>query len=118
LKKGTKRSNNVSKLVRDHYTANPGISQSQVVKDLLAQGHKVYPALVSQAIRNLGGKKPGPKPGSKKRGRPAKAAAVAVSTTLDFSAIEAAAKFVMEAGSIENAVAAFSSYQKIAKLLA
>ena len=60
MRKGTsKAGGNKSQLIRDFAAANPTMKVSDIVKTLTEQGHKVYPAIVSQALRgSAGAKKP------------------------------------------------------------
>jgi hypothetical protein len=116
LKKGTKNSSSTSQIVRDFAAKNPTMKASEMIKELTAQGHKVYPALVSQALRGTAkgakkaGKKRGRKPGSKNK-------VVAASKDSGFGNLKAAAEFVRASGSAENAIKSIREFQKIAALI-
>ena len=116
MRKGTKRENgNKSQIIRDFAAANPGLKSSEIVKALNEQGHKVYAAIVSQALRRPAGatkskSKRGRKPGTKN-------AVKAASTEFDLSSIKAAASFVKSAGGVDAALASIKSFQKIADML-
>ena len=118
MKKGTKREHgNKSQIIRDFAAANPGMKMSEIVKALSEQGHKVYPAIVSQALRGTAGAKKrkskrGRKPGTKNAVK-----TVSTATEFDLSSIKAAASFVKSAGGIDQALASIKSFQKIADLL-
>ena len=112
MKKGTKKSGgNTSQIIRDYAAANPTLGPTQIAKDLIAQGHKAYPALVSQALRGVkSGKKPG------KRGRkPGSTKAVPVG---DFSLdkLKASAEFIRLHGSLDGAIDSLKTYQKLSSL--
>jgi hypothetical protein len=115
LKKGTKQSASVSQIIRDYAEKNPGLGPTQIAKDLIAQGHKAYPALVSQALGKAGKKRKG-KAGAK-RGRKAK---TATSTSgggeVNLSALKAASDFIKATGSAENAIASIRNYQKLSSM--
>lgn len=116
MKKGTKKNGNMSQIIREYAEKNPGFGPTQIAKDLVAQGHKAYPALVSQALRGSASaknRKPGKrgrKPGSK-----AGVAKVAVAE-LNVQSIKAASEFIKLHGSADDAVAAIRTYQKISAL--
>jgi hypothetical protein len=125
LKKGTKSSTSTSQIVRDFAANNPTLKASEIIKELTAQGHKVYPALVSQALRgSADGKKPGKKrgrkPGTKNKvvaaAKTAKSAKAA-NTDTSFGNLKAAADFIRSSGSAESALQAIRDYQKIAALI-
>jgi hypothetical protein len=116
MRKGTKRENgNKSQLIRDFAAANPGLKSSEIIKALGEQGHKVYPAIVSQALRRTADatkrkSKRGRKPGSKN-------VVKATSTEFDLTNIKAAAAFVRASGGVDSALSSIKSFQKIAALL-
>ena len=118
MKKGTKRENgNKSQIIRDFAAANPGFKISEIVKALSEQGHKVYPAIVSQALRGTAGaqkrkSKRGRKPGTKSAVK-----ATNNATEFDLSSIKAAAAFVKASGSVDAAISSIKSFQKISALL-
>jgi hypothetical protein len=109
LKKGTKKSGNMSQIIRDYAAQNPTMGPTQIAKDLEAQGHKAYPALVSQALRNSKTKKTakrGRKPGSVKK----------VTGELSLEHLKASGDFIRLHGSLETAVEALKTYQKVSSL--
>lgn len=116
MKKGTKKAGgNKSQMIRDFAAANPGMKISDIVKALIEQGHKVYPAIVSQALRGTAGAKKrkskrGRKPGTKNTVK-------ATSTEFDLSNIKAAAAFVRATGGVDAALSSIKSFQKISDLL-
>jgi hypothetical protein len=116
MRKGTsKAGGNKSQLIRDFAAANPTMKVSDIVKTLTEQGHKVYPAIVSQALRgSAGAKKPkakrGRKPGTKN-------AVKTTSTELNLTNIKAAAAFVKATGGVDAAITSIKSFEKIAELL-
>ena len=116
MKKGTKNSLSTSQVVRDFAAKNPSMKPSEIVKELTAQGHKVYPALVSQALRgttggrNKAAKKRGRKPGTKNK-------VVAAKFDTNLGALKAAAEFVRASGSAEKAIQSIRDYQKIVQLI-
>lgn len=116
MKKGTKSSGNKSQLIRDFATANPDMKPSQIIKELSAQGHKVYPALVSQALRGT----PIAKKGRRKTRGKARVATGAKSATVaasfDVSNLKATSEFIRQSGSAEQAIESIKAYQKIAAL--
>lgn len=116
MKKGTKNSSSTSQIVRDFAAKNPTLKASEIIRELTAQGHKVYPALVSQALRGTaaGTKKPG-----KKRGRkPAsKNNVVASKSDTTYGNLKAAADFVRSSGSAETAIQSIRDFQKIVALI-
>lgn len=118
MKKGTKRENgNKSQIIRDFAAANPEMKMSEIIKALNEQGHKVYPAIVSQALRNTTGAK---KRKSKRGRKPVTKNAVKATTNateFDLSSIKAAAAFVKASGSVDAAISSIKSFQKIAALL-
>jgi len=116
LKKGTKNSSSTSQIVREFAAKNPSMKASEIIKELTAQGHKVYPALVSQALRGTSG---GKKKVAKKRGRKpgTKSKAVAAKAESNFGNLKAAAEFVRASGSVENALQAIRDYQRIVQLI-
>jgi hypothetical protein len=116
MKKATKEvGSNKSQIIRDFAAANPNMRPSEIVKTLNEQGHKVYPAIVAQALRGTTTKK---KRKSAKRGRKP-AASKATKTTaaeFDLNQIKAAAAFVKSQGSVGAAIESIKSFQKIADL--
>ncbi len=118
MRKGTKRENgNKSQLIRDFAAANPGLKSSEIIKALGEQGHKVYPAIVSQALRRTAGatkrkSKRGRKPGAKNAVK-----ATTTTTEFDLTNIKAAAAFVKATGGVDSALSSIKSFQKIAALL-
>lgn len=123
MKKGTKKGGNASQAIRDYAAANPGLGTTQIAKDLVAQGIKAYPALVSQALRGVGGVKSKAKKTAKKgaapkakagRGRPASQGKEVDS----FSQLKAAADFVKVCGGADQAIDAIKTLQKISAYLA
>jgi hypothetical protein len=124
LKKGTKSSTSTSQIVRDFAANNPTLKASEIIRELTAQGHKVYPALVSQALRGPADKKPGKKRGRKPGTKNKVVAAArtskspkAASTDTSFGNLKAAADFIRSSGSAESALQAIRDYQKIAALV-
>lgn len=114
MKKGTKRSGSVSQMIRDYAQQNPGLGPTQIAKDLMAQGHKAYPALVSQALGKGSGKKKRKK--AAKRGPKPKVAATAALADVNLASLKAASEFVKTAGSAEQAIASIRNYQKISAM--
>jgi hypothetical protein len=114
LKKGTKRSASVSQIIRDYAEKNPGLGPTQIAKDLLAQGHKAYPALVSQALGKTGKKKKAK--ATAKRGRKPKAVKSAPGVEVNLSSLKAACEFIKSSGSAENAIASIRNYQKLSSM--
>jgi len=118
MKKGTNRENgNKSQIIRDFAAANPGLKSSEIVRALNEQGHKVYAAIVSQALRGTAGAKKrkskrGRKPGTKNAVK-----ATAAATEFDLSSIKAAAAFVKATGGVDAAISSIKSFQKISELL-
>jgi hypothetical protein len=118
LKKGTKNSASTSQIVRDFAAKNPTMRASEIIKELTAQGHKVYPALVSQALRGAqggtkkraGGKKRGRKPGTKNK-------VAVVKNDSIYGSLKAAAELVKASGSAENAIQSIREFQKLAALI-
>jgi hypothetical protein len=116
MRKGTRKSNgNKSQLIRDFVAANPTLGPTEIAKALAEQGHKINPALVSQALRRSTGTgkskaKRGRKPGSKN-------VVKATSTEFDLTNIKAAAAFVRASGGVDSALSSIKSFQKIAALL-
>ncbi|MFN7732388.1 MAG: hypothetical protein ACK5OB_10825 [Pirellula sp.] len=113
MKKGTKKSVNMSQVIRDYATANPTLGPTQIAKDLEAQGHKAYPALVSQALRGTkskGSKKPA------KRGRKPGATKKVVAAELNLEQLKASAEFIRLHGSVEGAIDSLKTYQKVSSL--
>lgn len=124
MKKESNTSVSTSQVVRDYAAQNPGLGQSQIVKDLVAQGHKVYPALVSQALRGTGGgkkrktSKRGRKPAAAKTAKAAKSPkAKAKPAEFNLESLKAAANFIKHCGSVEKAIAAIQSFEKISALI-
>lgn len=113
LKKGTKKSTSVSQLIREYAEKNPGMGPSQIAKDLTAQGHKAYPALVSQALGKKGTKR-GRKPGAK-RGRKAVAVKPAA-VELNLTSLKTASDFIKSQGSAEQAIASIKAFQKLSAM--
>lgn len=117
MKKGTKNSSSTSQIVRDFAAKNPTMRASEIIKELTAQGHKVYPALVSQALRGVQGgtkkstaKKRGRKPGTKNK-------VAVVNNDSVYGSLKAAAELVKASGSAENAIQSIREFQKIAALI-
>jgi hypothetical protein len=112
MRKGTsKAGGNKSQLIRDFAAANPTMKVSDIVKTLTEQGHKVYPAIVSQALRgSTGAKKPkakrGRKPGTKN-------AVKTTSTEFNLTNIKAAAAFVKATGGVDAAITSIKSFEKM-----
>lgn len=115
MKKGTKRTSNKSQIIRDYAEKNPGLGPTQIANDLVAQGHEIYPALVSQALGKTKGKKRKPKTGAK-RGRKPAAAKATVTSDLNLSSLKAASDFIKSAGSAEDAIASIRTYQKLSAM--
>jgi len=114
LKKGTKQSASVSQIIRDYAEKNPGLGPTQIAKDLIAQGHKAYPALVSQAIGKTG--KKGRRKGAAKRGRKPKVVKTSSEADLNLLALKAASDFIKSSGSAEKAIASIRTYQKLSAM--
>jgi hypothetical protein len=115
MKKGTKKAGgNKSQMIRDFAAANPGMKISDIVKALIEQGHKVYPAIVSQALRGTAGAK---KRKSKRGRKPGTKNTVKTTTEFDLSNIKAAAAFVRATGGVDAALSSIKSFQKISDLL-
>jgi len=114
LKKGTKKGASVSQIIRDYAEKNPGLGPTQIAKDLLAQGHKAYPALVSQALGKTGKKKKGK--ATAKRGRKPKAVKSAPGAEVNLASLKAACEFIKSSGSAENAIASIRNYQKLSSM--
>ena len=118
MKKGTSKENgNKSQIIRDFAAANPEMKMSEIVKALNEQGHNVYPAIVSQALRGTAGAKKrkskrGRKPGTKNAVKATK-----TSAEFDLSNIKAAAAFVKSAGGVEQALASIKSFQKLSDIV-
>lgn len=115
MKKGTKRSASVSQIIRDYAEKNPGLGPTQIAKDLIAQGHKAYPALVSQAIGKTGTKK-GKKKVAAKRGRKPKVVKTGEGVDLNLLSLKAASDFIKASGSADNAIASIRTYQKLSAM--
>lgn len=116
MKKGTKKNGNMSQIIRDYAEKNPGVGPTQIAKDLVAQGHKAYPALVSQALRgSASAKKRKPSKRGRKPGSKAAAAKPAVAE-LNVQSIKATSDFIKLHASADEAVAAIRTYQKISAL--
>lgn len=120
MKKGTKRSGSVSQIVRDFAGENPTLGPSDIVRELTAKGHKVYAALVSQALKGTPKKAKARKvtkakttAAKRKPGRP-KAQG---SSQFDLASIRVAAEFVKASGSMEQAIEALDSYKTLVKLM-
>jgi arginine repressor len=120
MRKGTKRSNSISQTIRDFASQNPSMSQAQIVRELVSQGHKVYPGLVSQALRR-GKLSGGKKKKSSKSTRPSKPTRRAEPQTtelgLSLEHLKATANFVKLCGSTSQAIASIRAYEKIIALL-
>ena len=114
MKKGTKQSASVSQIIRDYAEKNPGLGPTQIAKDLIAQGHKAYPALVSQAIGKTG--KKGKRKGTAKRGRKPKVVKTASEADFNLLSLKAASDFIKSSGSAENAIASIRTYQKLSAM--
>ena len=115
MKKGTKRSSSVSQIIRDYAEKNPGLGPTQIAKDLVAQGHHAYPALVSQAIGKTGKKKAKRKTAAKRGRKPGSGKAAAVAD-LNLLSLKAASDFVKASGSADNAIASIRTYQKLSAM--
>jgi len=113
LKKGTKRSSSMSQIIRDYAAANPSLGPTQIAKDLVAQGHKAYPALVSQALRGAGKKT---KRGAKRGRKPAAEKAKTPSVELNLVSLKAASDLVKMSGSAEGAIASIRAFQKLSSM--
>lgn len=117
MKKGTKNSSSTSQIVRDFAEKNPTMRASEIIKELTAQGHKVYPALVSQALRGVSGAKK-PRAGKKRGRKPGTKNKVAVvKNDSTFGSLKAAAELIKASGSAENAIQSIREFQKIAALV-
>lgn len=112
MKKGTKKSGSTSQIIREYAAQHPELGPTQIANDLIAQGHKAYPALVSQALRSKStkGKKRGPKPGRKA------AATKSASTEINLAALKAASDFVKASGSADDAIASIRAFQKLSAM--
>jgi len=116
LKKGTKRSSSVSQIIRDYAEKNPGLGPTQIAKDLMAQGHNAYPALVSQAIGKTGKKKAKRKTAAKRGRKPGSGKAAAAAADLNLLSLKAASDLVKASGSADNAIASIRTYQKLSAM--
>ncbi len=114
MKKGTKKSGSLSQKIREYAEANPGLGPTQIAKDLIAQGHKAYPALVSQALRGSPAK--GKKPAKRGRKPGSVAKKVAPAADLNLTSIKAASDFVKSTGSAEQAIESIRAYQKLSAM--
>jgi len=116
VKKGTKKSGSISQMIRDYAAQHPDLGPTQIAKDLEAQGHRAYPALVSQALRGskkkTKGAKRGRKPGSKNTASKAKVTVQEVNV----QGIKAVSEFVKLHGSADDAIASIRSFQKLSAL--
>ncbi len=118
MKKGTKKSDNRSALIREYIDANPSATPSEISKALAEKGLVVSASLVSQVIkRHLGGGTKKRVPG--KRGRkPGKKPVVRPTTNgLDIEGIKAAVEFAKTAGSLENAVNLLTLVKELEKVI-
>ncbi len=115
MKKGTKRASSVSQIIRDYAEKNPGLGPTQIAKDLMAQGHNAYPALVSQAIGKTG-KKKGKRKVASKRGRKPGAVKAVKDGDLNLLSLKAASDFIKASGSADNAIASIRTYQKLSAM--
>ncbi len=114
MKKGTKKTGNMSQIIRDYAQANPTLGPTQIAKDLEAQGHKAYPGLVSQALR--GSKKTGAKRGRKPGATKKTASKTTVVAEVSVQGIKATSEFVKLHGSADEAIASIRSFQKLSAL--
>jgi hypothetical protein len=113
MKKATKDQSNKSQIIREFAAANPDMKPSEIIKALNEQGHKIYPAIVSQALRGTITKK---KRKSAKRGRKP-TAPKATKTEFDLNQFKAVAAFVKSQGSVDDAMRSIKNYLQIADLL-
>jgi hypothetical protein len=104
----------MSQIIRDYAKENPGLGPTQIANNLVAQGHKAYPALVSQALGKTG-KKRGRKAGAK-RGRKPAAVKVTATGELNMLSLKAASDLIKASGSAEDAIASIRTYQKISAM--
>ena len=112
MKKAAKKTGNMSDLIREYAEANPTLGPTQIAKELVAKGHKVYPALVSQARKKgaNGIVKRGRKPNSESK------MGVKGGVGFDVAAMQAASSFVKSVGSIEKAEQALQTYKNLSQL--
>ncbi len=115
MKKGTKRASSVSQIIRDYAEKNPGLGPTQIAKDLTAQGHNAYPALVSQAIGKTG-KKKGKRKLTSKRGRKPGTAKASQGADLNLLSLKAASDLIKASGSADDAIASIRTYQKLSAM--
>lgn len=114
MKKATKDQPNKSQMIMDFAAANPSMRPSEIVKALNEQGHKVYPAIVTQALRGSTKKK---RKSAKRRRKLAASKAIQTSAAeFDLNQFKAAAAFVKSQGSVGAAIESIKSFQKIADL--
>lgn len=116
MKKGTKKTGNMSQIIRDYAQANTTLGPTQIAKDLEAQGHKAYPALVSQALRGSKKKRKGAKRGRKPGATKTTSKAKAVGSDVNVQGIKAISDFVKLHGSADEAIASIRSFQKLSAL--
>lgn len=114
MKKGTKRSASVSQVIRDYAEKNPGLGPTQIAKDLTAQGHKAYPALVSQALGKTGKKRK--KKAVAKAGRKPKVVKSSPAADLNLLSLKAASDFIKASGSADKAIASIKTFQKLSSM--
>lgn len=104
-----------SQIIRDYAQANPTLGPTQIAKDLEAQGHKAYAALVSQALRGTS-KKAGAKLGCKRGSRNTSTKAKAVGSEVNVQGIKAISDFVKLHVSADDGIAAIRSFEKLSAL--
>ncbi len=102
-KSGTSRSQSI----RDHLTANPSDTPTQIVAALAKQGINVSPALAGNVkyTKRTTGKQKGAKRTVKRK--------LPGAQTVDLAALQAAAKFVAQVGDADTAVAAVKQVQSL-----
>ena len=117
MRKGNRHSTSITQLVRDFSAQNPSFGQSQIVRELVSQGHKVYPGLVSQALKRGAGVKNRKSSKPARKPRVAKVAKSKASEVgFQFDQFKAAANFVKLCGGVDKAIASIRSYEKIVAL--
>lgn len=118
MKKGTKSTGSTSQLIRDFAEKNPTLKPAEIIKELTAQGHKVYPALVSQALRGTGKTKTRTRKRRVKKAGRKKAAVASASSPMELNVavLKAAADLIRQSGSAENAIQSIRQYQKISSI--
>lgn len=113
MKKAAKKTGNMSDLIREFAKANPNLGPTEIAKELVAKGHKVYPALVSQA-RKKGAN------GVVKRGRKPNSESKTLNVSIqrsDVESMKAALAFVKVVGSTEAAIRYLETYKEIFLLM-